>query len=58
MCAYFQHHEDLGGGLYNLVKTTDVLMTQVLHGLNLHLHPGQVILGREMTNCFFPREYK
>lgn len=48
MCAYLQHHEDLGGRLYDLVETTDVLMTQVLHGLNLHLHTGQVVLGTAM----------
>lgn len=45
ICAYLQHHKDLGGGLYDVVETTDVLMTQALHGLNLHLHTGQVVLG-------------
>ncbi len=45
MHAYLEHHEDLGGGLYDVVETADVLMTQVLHGLNLHLHTGQVVLG-------------
>lgn len=50
MCAYLQHHEDLGGGLYDVVETTDVLMAQALHGLNLHLHTGQVVLGRQ-TVC-------
>lgn len=45
MCAYLQHHEDLGRGLYDVVETTDVLVTQILHSLNLDLDTGQVILG-------------
>lgn len=49
MWTYLQYHEDLGGGLYDLVETTDMLMTQVLHGLNLHLHTWQVILRRVIT---------
>lgn len=45
MCVYLQHHEDLGRGLYDVVKTTDMLVTQILHSLNLNLDTGQVILG-------------
>lgn len=45
VCAYLHHYEDLGGGLYDVVETANVLMAQVPHGLDLHLHTGQVILG-------------
>lgn len=52
MYTYLQNHEDLGGGLYHLVETTDVLMRQVLHGLDLHLHTGQVILRERKRGIF------
>lgn len=37
---YLHHHEDLGRRLNDVIETTDVLVTQILHSLNLHLDPG------------------
>ena len=43
--VYLQHYEYLGGRLDHLVQTTDMLVAQVLHGLDLDLDPGQILLG-------------
>lgn len=45
MCAYLQHHKDLGAGLYDMIETTNMLVTQILHSLNLSLDTRQVVLG-------------
>lgn len=44
---YLHHHEDLRRCLDDMVQTTDVLVAQVLHSLNLNLDPGQVVLGQQ-----------
>lgn len=47
LTIYLHHHEDLGRGLDDMIQTTDVLVTQILHSFDLHLDPGQVILGKQ-----------
>lgn len=47
LTIYLYHHEDLGRGLDDVIQTTDVLVTQILHSLDFHLDPGQVILGQQ-----------
>lgn len=42
--VYLQHHEDLGGGLNDMVETTDVLMTEVFQSLDFKFNTGEIIL--------------
>jgi len=44
---HLQYYEYLGGRLDHVVETADMLVAQVLHGVDLNLHTGQVLLNQE-----------